>query len=321
MSAGAFSRYVETNEALEFREWMAKKLSQDQPFVSKRVVPSGFEARALDRMRYHAVLNRLAQRELLGSFIDAVQAGASSQPSVRRFLWPVIFTFSALSYYAGLLTRKAKLSKREEYYLHFCGNGGQLLLWMPRGKEIVEYAFISGLVGPEPSETGLRPNAVAAVSKYPKQEVGRGLLIDRSLHVMNHSNNASIFDISVPPVTVGEAGFAGVEWDSNLSFEILSSIKNSLPPLDQLKELHHFAASISKWNINDVLPTGGDLQKIILSDRFGNTLRQRLADNLAGGRDAALVEPLFITEAKCLLEITTGLKTCLSSCDALLIQH
>ncbi|MDQ3917282.1 MAG: hypothetical protein M3348_02160, partial [Acidobacteriota bacterium] len=135
IAAGAASRYVESTAAAGFRQWLLKKLAEDEPFKTQPFFPSNFPQNELNRRKYHAALKRLSEYRQMESFVKLVQVSARNNPDVRQFLSPVELIFGAVSYFAGLLTRKIGYGEEQKYYLYFCGRGGQLLLWIPDGKE------------------------------------------------------------------------------------------------------------------------------------------------------------------------------------------
>jgi hypothetical protein len=304
MAAGASNKYIESPTAEGYRDWFLKKLTNDEPFVGSTIFQPGFPQNKLKRRIYQAALKRLSEDALMDSFIDAIKASASSTPDVRNFLSPIVFLFAAVSYYAGLLTRKTNMAVTEEYYLFFCGKGGQLLRWLPDGDILVKEMFGAGLLGPAP--TSAPPSVAVRVSQFPKEEVGRGLLIERSLTADSRRQTGEMFSEAGATVTVAEDGYEGLKWDDELTYEKLNSIKNNLPQTMALRELKHFVDTFASSTLTRGISDHYGVTDIIANNFFRNTLQQRLSDNLEGGSDSALIEPLFITETKVLIEIMTG---------------
>jgi hypothetical protein len=306
MAAGAVSKYIESDAAEGYRAWFLKKLTEDEPFRGARIFETGSSQGTLKRRRvYHAALKRLSEGGLMINFINAVKASARITPEVRDFLSPIVFLFAAISYYAGLLTRKSKMVKIKEYYLFFCGKGGQLLRWLPEGETLVKEMYSAGLSGPQ-ANTSPQSSVDVRISKFPKEEVGRGLLIERKLKENSRLHTGEMFSEVSATVTVAESGYDGIEWDDDLSYEKLSIIKNNMPDTSALSELIHFVETFASSILTKGIADHYGMGHIITTDVFKATLEQRLSDNLGSGSDDALIEPLFITETKILMEIMTG---------------
>lgn len=304
MAAGAASRYVESVGASGFRQWLLKKLSEDEPFRSKRIVRADFSADDFTRRTYHAVLKRLSDHGLMDSFIKVVRVSAKSSPDVQAFLSPIVVILAAVSYFGGLLTRKVLKRSDEEYYVFFCGKGGQLLRWIPDGESVVKEIFTAGVTGP--NFAGARPSASIKISEFPKEEVGRGLLIDRATQVNIANKQAGIFSEAEATVTIGEEGFGDLHWNEILTYEKLNGIREFIPSVDKLSELNNFVNAFSASPLTGEIAAKHGMRELIRQPLFRNTLRQRISDNLSDGPEKALIEPLFITEAKVLVELITG---------------
>lgn len=306
LAAGAASQYIESPAATEFRDWFLKKLTDDEPYKGHRIM--NLPLKKLGRREYHAALKRLADNDLLDNFIDGVKATAKARPGVRAFLSPIVFLFASISYYTGLLTRKALKINPElgNYgcYMFFCGKGGQLLRWIPSGEEVVKEMFTAGMLGPDAPAGAKKPTVSVTVSQFPKEEVGRGLLLEGELD-MNNNKPEDIFSEGAV-VTAAEEGYEGLKWDSDLGYEQLSKVKDSIPLNDKLRELNHFAKTFSQSKLTAVVASELGMDRFLNGSGFRDALRQRLYDNLEGGKDFALIEPLFITEVKALLESMTG---------------
>lgn len=305
MAAGAASRYVESSAAAGFCQWLVKKLAEDEPFKSHRIVRANFSASDLaDRRTYHAVLKRLSENGQMDSFINLIKVSARSNPEVRLFLSPIVVILAAVSYFAGLLTRKVLTATDEEFYVFFCGKGGQLLRWIPQGEDVMKEVFAAGVRGAD--LTRPMPETSIKISSFPKEEVGRGLLIERPLQVDVANPSAGIFSEALATVTVGETGYGELAWNAGLRFEDLERARDLIPAIQSLSELNNFVDTLTQSQLTRDLAASYELQNLIRAPLYRNTLRQRLSDNLAGGKDRALIEPLFITEVKALAEIITG---------------
>lgn len=305
IAAGAASRYVESPAAAGFRQWLLKKLSEDEPFKTQRFFPSNFPAKELNRRKYHAALKRLSENRHMESFVKLVQVSARNNADVRQFLSPVVLIFGAISYFAGLLTRKIGYGEEKKYYLYFCGRGGQLLLWIPEGREFVQEMFEVGVAGPHAPASAASKSA-ARVSDYPKEEVGRGLLIEGQFEVGRGGGPGGMFAEAGATVTVGEQGYGELPWHGNLGYEELLRAKDNVPPQERMTLFRHFVQIFSSTPRTRDIAAKLRLAEHFHSVNFRDALRQRLADNLRGGNDRALIEPLFITEAKVLIELVAG---------------
>ena len=79
-----------------------------------------------------------------------------------------------------------------------------------------------------------------------------------------------------------------------------------MPQIKSLAELNNFVDTLTQSSLTRELAASYELAHLILKPIYRNTLIQRLSDNLVGGKDRALIEPLFITEVKALAEVITG---------------
>lgn len=303
IAAGAASRYVESPAAAGFRQWLLKKLGEDEPFKTQRFFPANYPANELNRRKYHAALKRLSEYRQMESFVKHVQVSARNNQNVRQFLSPVVLIFGVISYFAGLLTRKTGYGENEKYYLYFCGRGGQLLLWIPDGREFAQEMFEAGVVGPH---TATSAKSAARVSRFPKEEVGRGLLTEGQFQADAGGGGGGMFDEAGETVTVGEQGYGHLVWHGNLGYDELLFAKDNVPPQERMTFFKHFVQVFSSS-----LRTRDIAAKLRLTEHFNSVdfrdvLRQRLADNLRGGAARALKESLFITEAKSLIELVAG---------------
>ena len=142
-----------------------------------------------------------------------------------------------------------------------------------------------------------------------QEEVGRGLLDTRELDTGLGDRHTFI----------GETGFTTADgelnWDADLDIGVLKRLKPPQSPrkLGDLPSLMAFLATF------DMTPTGRAVASNLgmARSRLGNAFDQELHGALFGptsahhslmnnGVEEALVEPVFITEAKTLLEHVTG---------------
>ena len=298
MGAGSVGTYIEKENPPQFSTWF-EGLLRGQPFNSNFLLPQ----RGLTKGIFHAALNRLAENNLLDQFIDSVRA-SSGKKEVRQFLSHIIFLIAAVSYYAGLLTRKAGANTLTQYYLYFCGRGGQLFRWVPKADELVKEMYLAGLLGPGHA-AGAGPGVAAHVSKFPKQEVGRGLLIEHQQLQVQDGQGGGILTETKETVTAAEDGYPGLQWDDNLTYEKLRVAAANVPQLDRLREVNHFVRTFGGSALTKGVADVLRLSAHFPSEHYRNTLMGRLNDNLQAGAGGALIEPLFITEAKSLLEVLT----------------
>jgi hypothetical protein len=299
MAAGSAMKFIEAPPAQGYREWFIEKMNSDEPFVRSGI---RLQQDKLKRRVYQAALKRLSEDGAMESFIETVKASPKKQ--VREFLSPIVFLFAAISYFAGLLTRKAGMDEHGEYYLFFCGRGGQLIRWMQGGEALVQEMFRAGLWLPTPPTSLSGVNI--KVSEFPKQEVGRGLLIEKNLDAAQHEQTVEVFAEAGPTVTVAEDGFPGLAWNDNLTYEKLKQIRHNIPPTEHLAQLNHFVDTFSSSALTKAVSDRYGMKNLSSGKRFQDRLMQRLSDNLQGGEDRALIEPLFITETKILIELMTG---------------
>jgi hypothetical protein len=300
MAAGLAIKFIEG--APKYGEWFSEVMSKEEPFITSGInlqPPKKWNPRL-----YQAALKRLSEDGKLDSFIEAIKAAANTSNDVKFFLSPIVFLFAAVSYFAGLLTRKAGLAETGHFYLYFCGKGGQLIRWMPHGETLVSEMFQAGLWLSE-SETK-RPGVTVKISEFPKQEVGRGLLIERELDANQNHEAAEMFAEPHATVTVAEDGFPGMAWNDKLTFEKLNQIINNIPSPDKLAQLNRFVKTFASLELTKRIAEDYDMKDFSSDLQFTHYLKQRLSDNLRYGKGGALVEPLFITETKILIERMTN---------------
>lgn len=300
MAAGLAIKFIEG--APEYGEWFSEVMSNEEPFISSRInlqPPKTWNPRL-----YQAALKRLSEDGKMDSFIQTIKAAASTSREVRDFLSPIVLLFAAVSYFAGQLTRKAGLTQSGHFYLYFCGKGGQLIRWMPYGETLVSEMFRAGLF--IPASENQRPGVTIEISKYPKQEVGRGLLIERELDANQIHEAVEMFGEPQVKVTAAEDGFPGLSWSDRLTFEKLTQLIDQIPSPDKLGQLNRFVDAFASLELTKRIAQDYDMKEFSSDPQFKDYLRQRLSDNLRHGEGGALIEPLFITETKILIERMTN---------------
>ncbi len=299
MAAGAISRYIELNQ--DFRSWFVSTLN-DQLFDYS--LPNN-----LNRLVFHAVLNDLEAKGLLNQFINTFKANRA-RPEVASFLAHMVLIFSAISYFTGMLTRRAGI-EADKYYPFFCGKGGQFLRWIFEADSLVQKMFNAGFLGPDGDSESEQKEVSLRVSDYPKQEVGRGLLVQYDLKARGDSDETDMIREKKATVTVGEDGYPNLNWNDNLTFEKLKSLIESgfRPAPSSLRRLNHFIKVFSEFSLTQSLATEMGISKVFPSVDYRDALISAIHDNIRDGQHRALIEPLFITEVKVLIELVTGRTT------------
>jgi|GEM_PF-2115180 len=309
MASGIIGRYLQSTDGKDFLQWYETTL-QSPPYKTKLSLknfeskPSGYGL---------MFTNLLSALELTGK-LEAVIAQINAEPKARRLMSYLIYLFGSLLYYTGLLARKAGLPQNNNLYnVYFCGRGGTLIGWI-RGYEILtQEMFEAGLFGPEGRADKDSPTVVVRLSEKPKQEVGRGLLVINRLQGNPRGQQIGLIDSSPPSVTVGETGYGTLAWSDELSLDVLKDLpENVAPPMSELKELNAFLHSFRQCRSTRAAALELNLDKVSAAS-FRERLLQRLFGDAKGsvisdvrqGSEDALLEPLFITEIKVLLETAT----------------
>ena len=238
---------------------------------------------------------------------------AEGAREARRLLSHVVFLYGGLLYYAGLLARKAGLSEQHDtFYVFFCGKGGTLIKWIAGYEEFTQQMFEAGLFGPDGRGTNASPLVRLKTSRMPKEEVGRGLLAESHLQGNLKDKSIGLIDPSPPTVTVGETGYSELAWDAKLSLSTLLELPDGVvPAMRDLKELGKFIEAFTKaaesaateLQLNTV--SAGGFQTRLLQRLFG-TAKGCIITDIKANIEDALLEPLFITELKVLLETATN---------------
>jgi hypothetical protein len=205
------------------------------------------------------------------------------------------------------------MTGQSQYYVYFCGKGGQLITWINNHELFVREMFSAGLLGthnaPQPT-LDVKP----ALSDKPKQEVGRGLLAESSLSAARDaSQQGGLLNLAPPKVTFGEEGYGTHHWDDDLDDETLLSLSHQIPAYGTLRELNNFVKafvnSVSTRDAALLLKLGthepSGFQANLKGRLFGKA-RGRIVYDLQQHPNEALLESLFITEVKVLLETVTN---------------
>jgi hypothetical protein len=310
MAAGIVGNYLQSPGAHDFLVWLEKTL-QSSPFNVKDFKLSNFKDKPAG---YSLMFNNLLsvvewkrQRDVLIELIN----GAGESRSLRAH---IIYLYGALLYYAGLLARKEGLPKEQDSYkLHFCGKGGTLIEWIPGYRQLAREMFTAGLFGPAGPGQNKLPTVDSQVSRWPKEEVGRGLLAKSRLEGIQREE-VGLVDSKQPTVTVAETGYRGLNWNGVLDASALLQLPdNTTPPMDKLEELRAFRRAFATAETTKA--TSAELGLDGVTDaQFQTRLRQRLFGAAEGSivsdvkerPEDALLEPLFITEVKVLIEAATS---------------
>lgn len=219
------------------------------------------------------------------------------------------YLYAVLSFLMGQLARREDI-EHDRIQLRFGGRGAGFWSWMgefsPQGPAEICSSFLCAGLG--------RDVAVeVAISKRLKEEVGRGLLYRLDAEPEEPFERTTYF---------GESGFArndgsGFEWNDVLTAKTLQDLAE--PTALSLAEHEQFVTFLKTFERTqagrEVARTLG-ISPSLVSD---NRLRDRVHEQLFGsesavaharrsngyGTDAALLEPLFVTEARTLLTYVT----------------
>jgi len=310
LAGGILGRYLQSPEARTFLEWFDSTMRSaphnlkdfsSSDFASK---PSGYSL---------MFTNLLSFIELRNQLQDLVNE-SNGAPEARRFMSHIIFLFGCLLYYAGLLARKAGLQENQDTYnIYFCGKGGTLVQWIHGYDVLAHEMFEAGLLGPKGKTSGESITVVARISKRPKEEVGRGLLAESELQGSQKGRRIGLIDPSAPSVTVGETGYGKLKWDDSLTPETIKELPvNTVPAMADLTELNTFLSAFIKGEATSAAATELNLDKVSpaqfrtkLVQRLFGTAKGCIVSDVRKDDSDALIEPLFITEVKVLLETAT----------------
>jgi hypothetical protein len=341
MAAGIVGKYLQTDrKALEFLEWFVSEVNQQNKLGN--ISLSAFEKQRNGyALMFYNILSYYEQggRELeenLAALIGLLKA----QVKATGLLAHINYLFGGLIYYSGQLSRKLGLetSATPTYYLYFCGKGGTLIRWINKHEAFVRKLFIAGLFGPDSKVSAEEQNKInveVKISRRPKEEVGRGLLVKFTYQSEEEDDTFGLYDLRAPSVTVGESGYtlrgsrseqpAGAKtqqekkklnWNDKLDEEVLLDLNSEIPAFHEMKELNHFVKAISEafkvqderapvFDFKGILGNEADKKNLVNSvkARLFNTDESGILYRLQRENDTgALVEPLIITEMKVLLE-------------------
>jgi hypothetical protein len=334
MAAGSVGRYLQSDPtAKRFLEWFVQAVKKQGVFNDLSL--DSFAGR---RLGYALMFyNILSYYELAGdrlrSEYNALLGLIKAQDEARGLLLHLIYLFGGLIYYSGLLARKVGLQEQKlpVYYLYFCGKGGTLITWVNNYQRFAEKMFLAGLYGP--GGAGAKGQSAASVevsiSPKPKQEVGRGLLVPRSLQGGGEGDEGfGLIDPKPHSVTAAETGYkvrAGekvreLTWKEGLDRSVLRSLAGNPPAFGEMKELNCFIAAIRQaYKHQDEDNPLYDFGRLLTSERVQHTYVDRLTNRLLGQDEGsvlhdleqennpnALIEPLLITEMKVLLEVLSS---------------
>jgi hypothetical protein len=308
MAAGIVGRYLQSPRGADFLQWFVGKMGEYENVGSRVNVNNLAGSRPNYALMFFNLLSYLEatggeRKEQLNNIIGLIKAAKIEGGSNHILLSHIIFLFGGLLYYAGLLARKAGLADREQgiYYVYFCGKGGTLIKWINDYEGLAQKMFEAGLFGPEGRGQRQPPRVQVKLSPKPKEEVGRGLLAQSALEGNPRDDGIGLLDLGEASVTVGETGYGELKWSDKLSADVLRQLPTTLPPVSELKELQNFVQTFK-----DNVATTFDLDNLH-EGAYRDQLEQHLFQRNRGEREGdILVEPLFITELKVLLEMLTG---------------
>jgi len=310
LAGGILGRYLQSSEAQTFLEWFDRTM-QAAPHNLKDFSSSDFASKPSG---YSLMFTNLLSFIELRNQLQDLMSESNGAPEARRFMSHIIFLFGCLLYYAGLLARKAGLQHNQNTYnIYFCGKGGTLVRWIHGYDVLAQEMFEAGLLGPNGNASGESITVVARISKRPKEEVGRGLLAESELQGSQNGRRIGLIGPSAPSVTVGETGYGKLSWDDRLTPEAIKELPvNTVPAMSDLTELNTFLRAFNKGEATRAAASELNLDKVSFS-QFRTKLLQRLFGAAKGcivsdvrkDDNDALIEPLFITEVKVLLETAT----------------
>lgn len=309
LASGIVGLYLQSADARQFMAWLETTL-HGAPYNLKSFSLANFADKSAGYgLMFNNVLSLIEWHGQLDVLIKQINGAEESKPLMSH----IIYLYGGLLYYAGLLARKAGLPKEQSsYHLYFCGKGGTLLRWVRGYQELVQQMFAAGLFGPNGRGQNVLPEVEVKISAMPKEEVGRGLLAESKLEGKQREE-IGLVDTRPPTVTVGETGYHGLAWDGELDSSVLLHLpKNVVPPVKDLRELSTFREAFRTSKATEAASRVLKLDSVSDS-KFQSHLLQRLfgsakgsiIDDVQDRPKDALLEPLFITEIKVLLETST----------------
>jgi hypothetical protein len=306
MAAGIAGRYVQT-ESGAFRERLAMILA-GQPFNSPLKLENFKNRESGYSLMFNAILNAAAARGHLNSLITSIQGSEEGKSLIAH----IMYLFGALVYYVGILGRELKMDRASTFYIYYCGKGGQLLEWVENREHFVAEMFGAGLIGP--GQTGGPKVAVKlARTTLPKEEVGRGLLADSALKADPDNPESGLLNLGPVKVLAGESGYGGLSCFDKLDDQVFASLPEDVPAYQDLKELNNFVKTfVNSGSTREAarllgLTAAEPLEfRARLKEQLFGIARGRIRYDLVHHPAEALLESLFITEVKVLLETITG---------------
>lgn len=305
MAAGIAGRYVQT-EPGTFRQELVNIL-RGQPFNMSLNLDYFKNRDSGYSLMFNAILNSATGTGHLSSLIASIQRSQEGQLLIAH----IMYVFGALIYYAGMLSRELKMNQASQSYIYYCGKGGQLLEWVENRDRFVEEMFGAGVLGPNHAG-GVRVSVKLAPTSVPKQEVGRGLLAESALTAAQNNQEGGLVNLEPPTVIVGEEGYPGLNTFEELKGDVLASLSKEVPAYQNLKELNHFVKTFvnsgstrEAAHLLGLTTTEPSDFRARLKERLFGLARGRVVYDLVHHPTEALLESLFITEVKVLLETVT----------------
>lgn len=312
IAAGIVGSYLQSPDAKSFLNWF-EGIMRNDPYNLGNFSLSMFESKPGGYgLMFNNLLSVTEWKGQLRGLIDEI----NSAPESLRLMSHIIYLFASLLYYSGLLARKAGLSQQqhESYNIWFCGKGGTLIEWIDGYDVLAQEMFKAGFYGPQakPQQNQLTMIVDPQISRYPKEEVGRGLLAESELHG-SEGRRIGLINPNPPSVTVGETGWTGLKWNDELTPLALKQLPdNAVPAMQDLLELNNFLEAFKKGEGTKAAAAQLRLDALN-SVQFRTRLQKRLFGAAKGSvvtdikknETEALLEPLFITEIKVLLETAT----------------
>jgi hypothetical protein len=289
-----------------------------RPPFNRKSVPWNEDA-SKNGMLLNSILRTTSNDSKLptGTFVLAETLYGGPNSAGERVLAHLGYLFATLGFLLGTMVRRdgQSVSPGARYDIRFAGKGSEFLRWLdalaPGASTAVPEVFFRAGLGQDAAGSEVE---ISLPSSDVKQEVGRGLLL-RDVGGEASDSNRTTF--------VGEAGLTisgrPLRWDEPLDFDTLRAIEAPGAPteLESLTTLHAFVAAFdSNATTRQIARSLGISPQI-----FTRQLRDRLHTSLFGphsawadtrreggtGQDgSALLEPIFVTEAKTLLEHATG---------------
>lgn len=305
MAAGIAGRFVQT-EPGQFRERLATILA-GQPFTLPLRLDNFKNWESGYSLMFNAVLNAVTDKGHLHALIESIQRSAEG----RLLIAHIMYAFGALCYYVGVLTRELNIETSSQFYIFYCGKGGQLLEWIANRERFVQDMFGAGLLGPNHAGASTVTVKLARTS-LPKQEVGRGLLAQSALKADTNDREGGLVNLGPVRVIAGEEGYRGLSCFSDLDDQAFASLATEVPAYHELKELTNFVKTfVTSGSTREAAQLLGlttaepaDFRARLREQLFG-LARGRVVYDLVHHPAEALLESIFITEVKVLLETIT----------------